>query len=86
MALLLCRRAPTVWCQLDRPRRAFTRQTDSEFDLPSTGSESEEILRYNMEISTNQIEDPSFVTQLNPAHPRSSISSVCNRRELADIF
>ncbi|KAL3110400.1 hypothetical protein niasHT_011838 [Heterodera trifolii] len=30
-----------------------------------------EILRYNMEYR-QQIEDPSFVTQLNPAHPRSS--------------
>ncbi|KAL3096305.1 hypothetical protein niasHS_004943 [Heterodera schachtii] len=30
-----------------------------------------EILRYNMEYR-QQIEDPSFLTQLSPAHPRSS--------------
>ncbi|KAL3093006.1 hypothetical protein niasHS_004608 [Heterodera schachtii] len=29
------------------------------------------ILRYNMEYR-QQIEDPSFLTQLSPAHPRSS--------------
>ncbi|KAL3100140.1 hypothetical protein niasHT_029870 [Heterodera trifolii] len=68
---LLCAAEPDCMVPIGQTKACIYTPTAPNLTCHRQDQSLAEILRYNMEYR-QQIEDPSFVTQLNPAHPRSS--------------
>ncbi|KAL3093007.1 hypothetical protein niasHS_004609 [Heterodera schachtii] len=68
---LLCAAEPDCMVPIGQTKACIYTPTAPNMTCHRQDQSLAEILRYNMEYR-QQIEDPSFVTQLSPAHPRSS--------------
>ncbi|KAL3093002.1 hypothetical protein niasHS_004604 [Heterodera schachtii] len=68
---LLCAAEPDCMVPIGQTKACIYTATAPKLICHRQDQSLMEILRYNMEYR-QQIEDPSFLTQLNPAHPRSS--------------